>query len=862
MEPNHNAAMHERTSSGWLLLIALALGSAVPAPAEEFLPAVDGATTVFVEPGIKDDFDIARKAIDAAKAASGRRYRAVVTKSDGATGGAAALLPRIVDRWWEARDATRFDPGADITVVVDLGDRSVAIDIPPSLASAAGLDMRAIERTVIAKAFVPKAKDMRYADGLASLVAAIDQALTGGIADRIRRAEHARIFRTRTLPTAVGAIAATGILAAFALVRWRAVARMNKAREALARFKGDVVALSDLLDASQERHRMLPHSDPDFRTPMRGMTRDAYDAVQDAIRRYRERWLSLMETWDKAQQRLDQEWLLGTEASDDVIAMLATAEARPPLDEVRGACQSPLDALESAHETARALAEALDADLASASLRLDSLSHRGRSSAPFDATVAEARRAQTLASAEVEPDPVAARGRLEAARTKIDSMIEAVEAIEAADDRRRDLVERINDVRARASARRAEGWLLVEPGADPETLLDQGVAEADLAARLLDSADLEHVRQRLGLADEAVAAAAKLLESVAAARTRAEQLMPGLAARLDKLIAARSRAETDRLHLGERYAHTAWSDVADNLLEADEALTHARQLLGEATVAAAPETQHYFRAVAELEEAERQAAWSESLVAAVAERRQDLDRLAASLPARLQASRTATGALAIALDRQRTDRARAAERRREAERLVEVASDLMREPRPDPRQIARVIDAVDTAVARGEELAAEDERLSRQARADLDEADAAIRRARAWYAEGVRVDILPAKAARDSAERLLDQQRYEDAIRAAAEASQLARLAYATATAEAERRRQRREAAQRRQQMEEAFQRTSRGAGPWVINLPTGPLSGPSPWRSSGSSSRTVTPPPSSDSSGSGWTRDIATGRW
>jgi hypothetical protein len=808
MKPCTNAAVQERTNSGWLLLIALALGPAVPASAEEFLPALDGTTTVFVEPGLTDDFDVAREAIDAARAASGRRYRAVVTNSDGATGGAAALLPRIVDRWWETRDASRFDPAADITMVVDLGDRSVAMDIPPSLLNEAGLGMRVIESTVITNAFVPKAKDMRYAEGLASLVAATDQALTGGIADRIRRAENARIFRTRTLPTAVGGVVAAIVLGAFALQRWRAVARLTKARAALAHFKQDVVALSDLLDASQERHRMLPHTDPDFRTPMRGMTRDAYDAVQDAIRRYRERWLSLMETWDKAQDRLAQEWLLGTEASDDVIAMLASAEAKPPLDEVRGACQSPLDALENAHETARALATALDADLAAASARLDGLARRGRSTAPFDATIAEATRAQALASEDVEPDPLAARGRLEAARTKVDSMIDAVEAIEAADDRRRDVLERVNDVRARAASRRAEGWLLAEPGADPETVLDQGVAEADLAARLLDAADVEHAVKRLSLADEAVAAAVTLLESIAAARSRAEQLMTGLAARLDTIAASRSRGETDRVHLADRFAHTAWSDVADNIAKADEAVNRAKQLLGEAVVAAAPETQHFFRAVAELEEAERQAMWSESLVAAIAERRQELDGLAATLPSRLQSSQDATAALAIALDRQRTDRARAHERCREAERLLKAAGDLMRDARPDPRQIDRVIEAIDTAVARGAELAAEDERLSRQARSDLDEADAAIRRARAWYAEGVRADILAAKAARDSAARLLDQQRYEDAIRAAAEASQQARLAYATATAEAERRRQRREAEQRRQQMEEAFQRT------------------------------------------------------
>lgn len=845
-----------------VLLVALAVGPTLAARADEFLPALDGTTTVFVQPSVTDDFDVARKAIDAAKAASGRRYRAVVTKSAGATGGAPALLPKIVDRWWEARDLTRFDPAADITIVVDLGDRSVAMDIPPSLLAESGLDMRAVERSVIKMAFVPKAKDMQYADGLAAMVTAADKAITDGIADRIRRAENARTFRTQTLPTAVAAVVAAGILGAFGFLRWRHASRMAKAREALARFKQDVVALSDLLDASQERHRMLPHTDPDFLTPMRGMTRDAYDTVQDAIRRYRERWLSLMETWDRASERLGEEWLLGTDASDDVISLLDAAEARPPLDEVRAACQAPLDALETAHETARELAVGLDADLAAVRSRLDHLAHRGRSAAVFEPTIADAMRAQSLASEDVEPDPIAARGRLEAARGALDRLCDTIDAVEAGDDRRRHVMERIDDVRARAAARRAEGWLLTEPGADPEPRLDQAEREADLAARLLDAADIDHALLRLSVAEEAFADAVTLLESVAAARTRAEELMPSLGARLERIVASRSRAEADRIHLADHYAPSAWSDVADNLAKADEGLAHAKQLLEDASAAAALDTQHYFRAVAELEECERQAAWSESLVTAITERRAELDNLAASLPSRIRTSTDKTAALAIALDRQRTDRARANERCREAERLLEMAGDLMHAPKPDLRQINRVFEAIDTAVARGEELAADDDRLSRQARADIEEADSAIRRASAWYAEGVRADVRPAKAARDSAERLLAQHRYEDAIRAAADASQQARLAYATATAEAERRRQRREAEQRRKQMEEAFVRTSRGAGPWVINLPTGPLAGPTPWRSSGSSSRTVTPPPSSGSSGSGWTRDIATGRW
>jgi hypothetical protein len=265
--------------------------------------------------------------------------------------------------------------------------------------------------------------------------------------------------------------------------------------------------------------------------------------------------------------------------------------------------------------------------------------------------------------------------------------------------------------------------------------------------------------------------------------------------------------------------------------------------------------------VAVLEEAERQEDWAEACTAAITDRRRELDALAEAAPVRLAKALDRVTTLARSLERQRTDRARANERCLEARRLLELAGGLVRAARPDPRQIDQIVQAADVAAARGEELAAEDDRLAQQAARDLDEADAVIRRAAAWYAEGVQADIRPATATLDSARDLLGRQRYEDAIHAAAEASQQARAAYAVATAEAERRRARRQAEIRRRQMEESFSRMSRGAGPWVISLPTGPFTGPDPWRAFGSAARQIGGSVGR-SAGVGWGRDVAEVRW
>jgi len=120
----------------------------------------------------------------------------------------------------------------------------------------------------------------------------------------------------------------------------------------------------------------------------------------------------------------------------------------------------------------------------------------------------------------------------------------------------------------------------------------------------------------------------------------------------------------------------------------------------------------------------------------------------------------------------------------------------------------------------------------------------------------VQADDGSAATAVDTARSLLERQRYEDAIRTAAEAAQQARIAYATATAEADRRRIRRQQEIQRRQLEESFSRMSRGAGPWVVQLPGGTFTGPDPWRTMTAPSRTST-----SASGS-WSRDIAQGGW
>jgi len=848
-----------------LLVAASILGLAMvrfPVVADEPVvpaaPGRDDPPRVFVS-GVKDDFDETRAAIATVKKETGRDYRVVVVDTATGTEDAARLLERVVTGWREESrgEAGGFNPAGDVTIVLDVGDRQIAMDVPWSVEATAGLDRETLQKELIAAKFVPRAKDGMFDAGLADLINGTEQWIRARADERRRRADAAHVFKTRTLPLGLLGLGTAGLLGGL-LVQWsRHGSRMRLAREKLAAFKGEVVALSDLLDGQQERHRMLPHADPDFKTPMQGLTRSTYDNVQGAIGRYRERWLSLMDVWERAQEKIDSEWSLGTSSADEAVKLLDSAEARPPLDAVAGECRAPLDALEVAHEKAREAASTLDAELAEATTRLEGIARRGRSNAAFQAAIADVSRSRQLAGEQVESDPVAARGRLEEARSGLAATLLRIDALEAADDRRLKATAQTAEIEQRVRNRRAEGWLLAEPGANPDDRLQAATKHTELAMQLLDAGETAAALSHVERAEQANAEAVALIESIVAARAKAEELLPECVARVEALVGRRRAAAAALERLAGSYAESSWADVADNLARADDGLLRVRTLIDEARASMAADRQHHLRAVAILEETVRQENWVEGCLAAMIDRLDELDELRGTLPGKRDKTSGRIAALERRLHTQRTDRIRANERCREAGRIIEVADQGMRAARPDLRQTAQLVEAADTAVARGEQLADEDERLARQAVSDIEETDTLVRRVAAWYAEGVQADVRSAAAAVENARALLSRQRYEESIHAATEASQQARIAYATATAEAERRRIRRQQEIQRRQLEESFARMSRGAGPWVVRLPGGTFTGPDPWRSMQAQAPRHAPP-----AGGSWSRDIAQVSW
>lgn len=816
---------------GWLTLPpVMAEPTAVEVP-------VDNESRVIVS-GVPDSFAEVHKAIDEAEAAGKRGYRVFVVDRAGWGDNSArdtldSLIERANRRLAEG-EQVGFDPARDVAILLETEGRKIAMRVPYELEKSLGLDTATVDRELLESAFLPRARDGQYARGLADLVAGTERWISEAEAAQVRRAENRRILMTRTLPLAAAGLVALAGVVWLLLARSRRDQRLSEARRRLAAFKRDVMGLSDLLDAQRERHRMLPHADADFATPMEGLTRDTYDQVAAAIRRYRERWLRLMDIWERAESLISQQGPLGTEAAGKAIELLEAADATPPLDEVAGACRGPLDLLERAHERARELAREASSALEHLGSRLDGLPARGRADAALRPRQSEAIAAVEAVGEHLETDPLAAIAELEEAAGLIDALGATVDDCEQTDARLDAAVARRESLTAEVAKWRAEGWLLVEAGANPDTHLARCAEAESIAAAQLDRGEVDDAKLHVAEADHALDETERLLARVAEARPRAEGLLAAVAARLDGLEAAEPDLLAVVEHLAAHYASDAFADVADVVIEGQAAVGRGRRLLAEARSAADPSRQHYFHAVAMLEEAERQADWIAATHAATIERRRELDGLAAELPSRESAVAATVEGLLGQLTRQRTDRVRANEHAREAMELLGRARSAGSTGRFDPRVVTNLLSEAELAAGRAAEFAREDDRLARQAFAEIEEADGLVRRVASWYEEGITIDAKPAERLLDEARQQLGRMAYEEAIRGCAEASRLAREAHAAAAAEARSRRQRRIEAVRRRQLAESFERLAKGVGPWLIQLPGGPMAGPNPWRAAG----------------------------
>jgi len=214
---------------------------------------------------------------------------------------------------------------------------------------------------------------------------------------------------------------ALGLAALIALYRRNRQVRLS-AEEQFRAFREQAVGLMDQIDALRKRHKSLPETDPDFVEPMAGATLALYERVAGDLDRLWERWLAVMEVWNRAEERLKSSSTFSARPSEEARQLLAAGRLEELLRD-SSACKAELDRLNLAHEVAAKALKDARREAASAARGL----HRGgpsggeadlyaREFKAVDRELEEAERTMTA-------DPIGATERIERARDSLDDLL-------------------------------------------------------------------------------------------------------------------------------------------------------------------------------------------------------------------------------------------------------------------------------------------------------------------------------------------------------------------------------------------------------------------------------------------------------
>ena len=148
----------------------------------------------------------------------------------------------------------------------------------------------------------------------------------------------------------------------------------------------------DHLDALKERLKLLPTTDPDFRTPMSGETEALYATLQQAVGKLWDRWLQVMESldrrrsWPSASPRRSR----GRHCTTPRPCWSRRGRSRRSR-RVSKSCSADMDRLNQAHEAARAEREAAGGAIAKLDERIQGLGKLGLPVDPYQQISARAR---------------------------------------------------------------------------------------------------------------------------------------------------------------------------------------------------------------------------------------------------------------------------------------------------------------------------------------------------------------------------------------------------------------------------------------------------------------------------------------
>ena len=560
--------------------------------------------------------------------------------------------------------------------------------------------------------------------------------------------------------------------------------------KALQAYRQQVITLSDKIDELKERHKILPHLDKDFVVPMSGETLAAYNEIAQRLEHHRQVWLDLMTVWEQAQKLLESERILGNGRARSARRNIRTADAPAALSTLIGDCEAPLDRIEHAHSQAVTDLKSYQQEDQQLGLQLESVKSAALSTTAYEPDRSAAAALVEQAKRILPSDPLATLRCLSEARNKVTAAFRRASKILEHATSASELAKKIADLQQTAAQRRTQGFLLLEEGANPDPLLANAREQHAAIHEVLNQANETAAGTLLTNVSALLDQAHQGMTLHLAAKARCDSEIPARLAEARRLVDAMALARGQHAELTRDFATDTWLNVAENVRHAQASLSAADQYTVEATRAAGATTQHYRLAEKLLNMAAENHRHAQAELAALGQSLQVLIERRVAFHAQIDRLRSRFNQVNHLLQSSSADRALANERFRAARSMFDRLEEDSRQQRPDWAELTTRLAGIDADLGRVEQLAKEDLQLAQQAAAEIAETERFIREARAFQDQGITADVSAAETQLGQARGCLMSQAYEEAIRVANTAEQLARSVHQDAISRAQRRRQ------------------------------------------------------------------------
>jgi uncharacterized membrane protein YgcG len=716
-------------------------------------------------------------------------YFVVAIRTAGAQG-ATAYSDQLFQEWTSQATAKglRLDPDRSVILLIAVDDHRAAVHSGTLLRERFGLDPKTAQG-LIADHFAPLAREQKYFEAAASLLAAIQNTVAridnetasvqpgtelspvpgpAAVPPVMRETSPRQTAATSQSPTArqtgsragdlawalIASVVAVGLIAAFLVWMGRRRARHNVEAK-IKGFKQQAVAVMDHLDALKARLKSLPIEDPDFKEPMAGATLAMYEQAQSQFTGLWDRWLEVMDILDKAQAMAQKDSALGSQKLKEADKLVSDSKVFEQIEAQSKEVAATVDRLNQAHEAARAIADDVAGRRKEVGDAIQRVDKEGLPTTPYkpeiDGISAQAQQAGVI----LTPDPIGAQQVFDQARGRAAALRDRIVQILERFAEGREVSAALVALAAKVAEQRRQGLRLDEEGGNPDHASARAAQRLEALGQAAHAGDPGGALQHLDEAQAGLKEAQHALDSVLEARDTARRDLPDRQRETRRLREAMGQYEAFEAELARDFADSSWQAVAGHLGQARALLETFDRKTDEAAAAATPEAQHYLHAA--------------RLLGQVAQEQQAVFQLMAGVADQLNALR-ALREQSQSAARNLEDRQHAVERfirhndqaigstaratLESAERSRRQVEGLMREPRPDWPRIRDLLARVHEEYAAAESQAQADLQVYQQLAAEFERVRRDAERVRAFL-QGHEEDRLAANQHYQSAEEAL-----------------------------------------------------------------------------------------------------------